>query len=42
MVRKSNPNQLDLVAHPFGVAVQKLDRDALRRPEDPAQWAGEF
>jgi hypothetical protein len=42
MVREAGPYQLDLVAHPFGVSVEELGRDALRRSEDPAQWAGQF
>jgi hypothetical protein len=42
MVRETDPYQLELVAHPLGVAVDELDRDALRGSEDPAQWAGQF
>jgi hypothetical protein len=42
MVREADPYQLDLVAHPFGIAVEKLGRDALRGSKDPAQRAGQL
>jgi hypothetical protein len=42
MVGESDPYQINLVAHPFGVAVEKFGRDALRRPKHPAQRAGQF
>jgi hypothetical protein len=42
MVREASPYQLDLGAHPFGVAVEKFGRHALRRSKYPAQRAGQF
>jgi hypothetical protein len=41
MVREANPYQLDLAGHPLGVPVEKLRRDAINGPEDPAQRAGQ-
>jgi hypothetical protein len=42
MVWEANPYQLELVAHPLGVAVEELDRNPLRGSEDLTQRAGQF
>lgn len=42
MVRVTNPDQLQLAAYAFGIAVDELGGQALHRPEELAPHPGKW